>query len=110
MLAVQADNAYKIKMYQKELSTLRDVLKSYIVQVDSLNQRNLELSAEKTRLSRSLAQEREQRERLSVDKDKLTSTVQKALVLTVSDIAVLGLNNRSKETQQIGRASCRERV
>ncbi len=101
MLAVQADNAYKIKMYQKELSTLREVLKSYIIQVDSLNQRNLALSAEKTELTKSLAQERAQRTRLSEDKDKLTSTVQKAQVLTVSDITVQGLNSRSKDTQRV---------
>ncbi len=101
LLAIQADNAYKIKTYQKELSTLREVLKSYIIQVDSLNTRNLELTAEKTALTNTLAQERAQRTRLSEDKDRLTSTVQKAQVLSVSGIAVQGLNNRSKETERV---------
>ncbi len=101
LLAVQADNSYKIKMYQKELSTLREVLKSYIMQVDSLNTRNLALTAEKTELTKNLADERAQRERLSEDKQKLTSTVQKAQVVTVADIAVEGLNSRSKETQRV---------
>jgi chromosome segregation ATPase len=101
LLAVQADNAYKIKMYQKELGTLREVLKSYIIQVDSLNQRNLALTAEKTELARNLADERAQRTRLTEDKEKLTSTVQKAQILAVSDILTIGLNNRSKETQRV---------
>lgn len=101
LLAIQADNAYKIKMYQKELGTLREVLKSYIIQVDSLNQRNLALTAEKAELSKNLAQERAQRARLSDDKDKLTSTVQKAQILSVSDIVTDGLNNRSRETQRV---------
>lgn len=101
LLAVQADNAYKIKMYQKELGTLREVLKSYIIQVDSLNQRNMALTAEKSELTKSLAQERAQRTRLSEDKDKLTSTVQKAQILSVSGITTEGLNNRSKETQRV---------
>jgi DNA repair exonuclease SbcCD ATPase subunit len=101
LLAVQADNAYKIKMYQKELGTLREVLKSYIIQVDSLNQRNLALTAEKTELTRHLAEERAQRTRLTEDKDKLTSTVQKAQVLTAADVLTTGLNSRSKDTQRV---------
>ncbi len=101
LLAIQADNTYKIKMYQKELGTLREVLKSFIIQVDSLNQRNEMLTAEKKELSKTLAQERAQRERLSEDKQKLTTTVQKAQVLSVSDIQTIGLNSRSKESQRV---------
>ena len=101
LLAIQSDNVYKIKMYQKELGTLREVLKDYIIQVDSLNQRNLALTEEKRELSKSLAQERARRERLSEDKDKLTSTVQKAQLLSVADVVTQGLNTRSKETQRV---------
>jgi chromosome segregation ATPase len=101
LLKVQADNVYKIKMYQKELKSLREVLKSYIVQVDSLNTRNRLLTEEKQALSKSLSHEREQKNRLSEDKEKLTSTVQQAQVLSISDINVLGLNSRSKETQRV---------
>jgi chromosome segregation ATPase len=101
LLAVQADNAYKIKMYQKELGTLREVLKSWIIQVDSLNQRNQALTAEKTELARNLAEERAHRTRLTEDKEKLTSTVQKAQILAVADVLTIGLNSRSKETQRV---------
>ena len=101
LLAVQADNTYKIKMYQKELGTLREVLKSYIIQVDSLNQRNLILTAEKTELTKNLADERAQRTRLTQDKEQLTTTVQKAQVLSAGDVLTVGLNNRSKDTQRV---------
>ena len=101
LLAIQAVNANTIKMYQKELGTLREVLKSYIVQVDSLNQRNEALRAEKTELARDLAAEREQRNRLTQDKEKLTTTVQKAQVLSASDITTTGLNSRSKDTERV---------
>ena len=100
LLAIQADNAYKIYQYQKELGTLREVLKSYITQVDSLQQINLALKGEKSTLTRDLAEVRTQRERLTQDKEKLTSTVQKAQVLSASDILTTGLNNRSKENQR----------
>ena len=101
LLAVQADNAHKIRMYQKELETLRNVLKSYIIQVDSLNQLNIALTAEKTELARNLAAEREQSNRLTQDKERLTTTVQKAQVLSVSNIVTTGLNNRSRDTDRV---------
>ena len=101
LLAVQADNTYKIRMYQKELGTLREVLKSYIIQADSLDQRNKILTAEKTELTRNLANERAQRTRLAQDKENLTSTVQKAQVLSAGDVLTVGLNSRSSETQRV---------
>jgi hypothetical protein len=101
LLAIQADNVYKIKVYQKELATMREVMKSYIVQIDSLNTRNLLLTAEKQELARTLSQEIVQRTKLSEDKEKLTSTVQKAQILSVADVLSQGLNSRSKETQRV---------
>ncbi|MDR1673237.1 MAG: hypothetical protein LBS09_07255 [Bacteroidales bacterium] len=103
LLAVQADNTYKIKLYQKELSTLREVLRSYIVQIDSLNQRNLLLTAQKQELTKTLTEEREQRDKISEERDKLSSTVQKAQTLSVSGITVQGLTGRSGETQRVRR-------
>ena len=100
LLSIQADNAFKIKTYQKELETLRGILKSLIVQVDSLQQSNLALRGEKTALAKDLAEVRTQRERLTEDKEKLTTTVQKAQVLSVSDVITTGLNNRSRETDR----------
>ena len=100
LLAIQADNAFKIRTYQKELETLREVLRSYITQVDSLNQSNIALRAEKTALTKNLADERAQRTRLADNNERLTSTVQKAQILSASDIVTIGLNNRSRENQR----------
>lgn len=97
LLKTQADNSYKIRTYQKELATLREVLKSYIIQVDSLNQRNAALRAENTALTSDLQTEKAQNTRLSKQNETLNETVQTAKVLQVSDIQVIGLNSRSKE-------------
>ena len=96
LLSIQADNAYKIRMYQKELETLRGVLKSYIIQVDSLNTLNLALTAQNTELARNLASERTQRTRITEDRDRFASTVQKAQVLSVSNIVTNGLTNNNR--------------
>jgi len=100
LLSIQADNAFKIRTYQKELETLREVLRSYITQVDSLNQSNMALRAERTELTRNLAVERAQRTRLTEDKERLTSTVQRAQVLSAADIVTTGWNNRNRENQR----------
>ncbi len=46
LLAIRESNAKKIRIYDEQVKSLRDVLKSYIFQVDSLNQANLRLQAE----------------------------------------------------------------
>ena len=98
LLAIQANNAQTIRTYQRELETLREVLRSYIIQVDSLNQSNIALRAERIELSRDLAAERSQTARLTQDRDRLTSTVQIAQVLAAGNVQTTGLNNRGNET------------
>jgi len=46
LLAIRASNSRKIRIYDEQVKSLRGVLKSYITQVDSLNQANLRLQAE----------------------------------------------------------------
>ena len=101
LLAVQADNAQKIRTYQRELETLRSVLRSYLMQVDSLNQRNLALTQERTELVRDLATERAQSTRLAEDRERLTTTVQRAQILSVGDILTVGLNRNNRETDRV---------
>ena len=43
---VSATNRSKIRQYEKELGTLRSIMRSYIVQIDSLNHLNHKLTAE----------------------------------------------------------------
>ena len=98
LLAIQADNAYKIRTYQKELETLRTILKDLYYRVDSLNQQNIALKKEKDDLSKNLQAERVQTARLTEERQHLTTTVQKAQVLSVADIQTIGLNNKGKDT------------
>ena len=101
LLAIQADNAHRIRLYQRELETLRGVLRNYIVQFDSLNQSNIALRAQRTELVRDLDDERRQRAEVTEARDALTTTVQRAQVLAAADIATTGLNNRDRETPRV---------
>lgn len=105
LIAIQKDDAYKIRMYRKEMETLRTVLRSYIVQIDSLNLQNQELLAENKQLkntSRRLSSEKEQLEK---DKTQLEEIKNLATSLQVSNIKLVLLSKRDKETSRIRNAT-----
>jgi hypothetical protein len=101
LIAIQADDAYKIKMYRKEMETLRSVLRSYIVQIDSLNMMNQELLAENKQLKNSERRLATEKEQLLKDKDQLEEIKDLATTLQASDINLVLLNKRDKETSRI---------
>jgi hypothetical protein len=105
LLAINTNNLEKIKLYKKELVTLRDIMKSYIVQIDSLNQRNMQLVAENTEVKGKLDQARSDNEKLSQDKEALSDKVKQASVLAAKNILVSPLNSRSKDTEKASRVS-----
>ncbi|MFN8206761.1 MAG: hypothetical protein U0T82_05050 [Bacteroidales bacterium] len=105
LLAINTNNLEKIKLYKKELVTLRDIMKSYIVQIDSLNQRNMQLVAENTEVKSKLDQARSDNEKLSQDKEALSDKVKQASVLAAKNILVSPLNSRSKDTEKASRVS-----
>ena len=40
LLSINASNVQLIRKYKSEITTMREIMKSYIVQIDSLNTRN----------------------------------------------------------------------
>lgn len=103
LLRERASNAALITKYTKELGTLREVLKSYIAQVDSLNLRNQQLVQENVEVKTSLEQARSENIKLNQDKDALSSQVQKASVIGTSNITVTPLNKRAKAENKVSR-------
>jgi len=97
LLKISANNVYKIRMYEKELETIRQVLKSYIYQIDSLNQANIALRSENIEVKQKLKQTEIEKEELTVQKEELTQMVEKASVLSAKNIVITPLNKRSKE-------------
>ena len=97
LLTYNASNLEKIKLYKKELVTLREIMKSYIVQIDSLNQKNQTLVAENTDVKGKLEQSRVTAKELAQQKEELSKKVQQASVLSAKNIAITALNKRSRE-------------
>lgn len=103
LLAVKISNAQKIRLYKKELSTLREVMKSYIRQIDSLNTKNVLLTAENIEVRSQLSNAQEENVELSKIKKELTSKVEMASVLQAKNILAVPINSRGKEKYKIGK-------
>jgi FtsZ-binding cell division protein ZapB len=101
LLALQASNAQKIRLYKKELSTLREIMKSYIRQIDSLNTKNQLLIAENNEVRTQLSTVQKNNEELEKIKDDLTGKVAVASVIQAKNIIITPLNKRSKPKDRV---------
>ncbi len=105
LLRMQATDAEKIRKYQGELETLRKVMRSYIVQIDSLNTRNRELTAENIQFKEQITVAETQNIELSREKDMLSTQVQLAKVLSAKNIAVTPQNKSDRENSKVSKVA-----
>lgn len=94
----------EIRKYEKEANTLRDIMRSYIHQIDSLNTLSQKLLAENREVRKDLQSSREENVKLSREKESLSSQVEKGAMLKVRNIEAAGLNSRDKETYSAARS------
>ena len=71
----EATNRAKIRQYEKELGTLRTIMKGYIVQIDSLNTLNKKLTAAAAAARREAAESRRANEELTQQVSNLSEQV-----------------------------------
>jgi FtsZ-binding cell division protein ZapB len=101
LLAINASNVQIIKKYKSEIKTMREIMKSYIVQIDSLNTRNKFLVAENSEIKQQITQVRSVNTQLSRVKEELSDKVEIASVIQAKDVAAIPLNKKRKETTRI---------
>ncbi len=101
LLSINASNVQLIKRYKGEITTMREIMKSYIVQIDSLNTRNKILVAENTEIRQQITQVRSTNTELSKVKEELNTKVEIASVIQAKDIVAVSLNKNRKETTRI---------
>lgn len=90
LLQSQASNYAKIKMYKNELGTLREIMRSYIVQIDSLNVRNDSLTQQNIRVTRRYMATNQQLEETRQQLETLAETVDLGKKLTTSKLYAAG--------------------
>ena len=98
-----AANRSKMRQYEKELGTLRSIMKSYIVQIDSLNTLNKKLTADAAAARREAAESRRQSEELSKTVESLSGQVAAGSVIKARGLRVEAYNSSDKVTDRSSR-------
>jgi len=103
LLSINASNIELIKKYRAEINTLREIMKSYIVQIDSLNTRNKILVAENIDIKQKFSQVQKTNIELEKVKEELSTKVEIASVIQAKNIVAVALNKNRKETTRVDR-------
>ncbi|MBO4435067.1 MAG: hypothetical protein J5769_06435 [Bacteroidales bacterium] len=98
--STDATNRAKIRQYEKELGTLRSIMRGYIVQIDSLNTLNKQLAAQAEDARREAAETRTMNERLTSQVQDLTGQVSAGKVLKARGLYVRAYNASNKDTDR----------
>ncbi len=101
LLALDASNIQLIKKYKSEIGTMREIMKSYIVQIDSLNTRNKILVAENTQIKQQITEVQTVNTELEKVRDALTEKVVVASVIQAKNISAAAVNKKNKETSRL---------
>jgi len=98
---VKADNRWKINQYKKELKTMREIMRSYIVQIDSLNTRNKALTTENIKVKQQFNTQKQKNQELSKNNEELTNVVTTAKKITARGLTATPINKKSKPVTKI---------
>jgi hypothetical protein len=94
-LLIQAEkhkgDSYIISKLKKETNTLREIMKGYIVTIDSLNQLNGKLVADKQKVLGQLDEEKTHSQQIQDEKDKLNQRIDRAAVLSTLNVKSTGI-------------------
>lgn len=100
---VKADNKAEISRLNNELASLRKILKSYIVQIDSLNQANERLRKEKSEITNKYQEATRTLNEVSQQKQNLTEKVTLAAKLDATGISIQATNSKGKVQKKINK-------
>jgi cell division protein FtsL len=98
---VKVTNVRRINELKKELETLRKIMRNYVIQIDSLNQANEQLTKEKNQAVQRYRQATTTAAELSKELEKQTERVTLASRLDATGITVTPVNARGKEVKRI---------
>ena len=101
--STEATNRRKIRQYEKELGTLRSIMRSYIVQIDSLNTLNTSLRADAAKAREEARSSRKKYDDLKSTTDEFAKQVEKGSVLKGRGFNFTAITVNGKETNRSSR-------
>lgn len=90
----------KFAEYEKELGTMRKIMRSYIVQIDSLNQSNIALRSENRDVKKKIKVVESERAELNKKYEEASEKVDIASVLRPINIVGEGLSKRGRDVSR----------
>ena len=94
----------QIEQYRSQVTTMRNIMKNYIVQIDSLNRRNEMLMAENAQVKENFAQSESKNQQLEKEKEHLQEKIKEAQLLEATELVAVGINARGKDAESARRA------
>lgn len=98
-----ATNRAKMRQYEKELGTLRSIMRNYIVQIDSLNTLNHKLTADAAAARREAAASKAENQELSQQVENLTGQVAAGAVIKARGLRMEAYMSNDKITDRSSR-------
>ena len=91
-------NARRIAELKKELATVREVMVSYVHQIDSLDRTNKRLVAENRQVKQQYQEVARQAQQLEEERTQLAEVVSRASMLEIEHFEMIALNKRDRKT------------
>lgn len=95
------DDAAEIMRLKRELATLREILRNYVMQIDSLNRLNQQLNTENENLRTENQQAQQHITNLTTEAETLTEKVAIASQLDATGVTAFGKNKKGKAAKKI---------
>jgi uncharacterized protein HemX len=102
--STKVQNRNEIDKYKKELKTLRDIMKGFIHQIDSLNTLNIQLTEENVQIKKQYKTAKDENRELTVKIEEATDKVAKASVIKAIGVNMESYNHKGKLTNRARKA------
>lgn len=99
----EATNRAKMRQYEKELGTLRSIMRNYIVQIDSLNNLNHQLTIQAAAARKEAAESKRLNQQLTSQVENLSSQVAAGAVIKARGLRIDAYNSSDKVTDRSSR-------
>ncbi|MBP1616475.1 MAG: hypothetical protein H6Q14_302 [Bacteroidetes bacterium] len=99
--ATKASNRAEIGRLTKELGSLRKILKSYVIQIDSLNRTNERLVKENAEITNKYKETNKTLDQVRQEKESLNEKVTLASKLDATGISIRAVNKKGKDQKRI---------
>ena len=94
-------NARKIAQMNREIETLRSIMKSYVVQIDSLNTLNVKLTSDLDQTNTKLTSTTQERDQYKQEAEQSAAQVKKGSKLQALNIQTDGLKMKLNNTTEV---------